>query len=565
MANHKSSHRIRPAKNPKGVSRRRVPPRNMTLTSEPFVKQVDWKSAAARDEGAKQAAQFGITESNLGQRLEFIRLGEEDRLLLMSHYEWVVGVASTIAREFYDWQFSFAPTRIFFEDIARRRQIALAALRERLERSQATYITEAFAGAQQNWGLDYFERRLRVGWLHDQINLPFKWYVGSYSEMQRLIGMHLRSDFSESVAASIEHAVSRVFNYDMQAIGDSFLLNTLGSMGLDISAIAEVNGGDKTESLKQVKDAITILIEQGTALAERRLNDPIFQKTASCSGKFGKAFATIRDTLRESMTGIAQSAAAVAASAEQLTAVSHQLAGNAEETAVQAKVVAGASSEVSKKVALVATSSEEMQSAIQEIAKSASASATVARNAVAAADTAKQTIQRLGESGLEIEKVIKVITSIAQQTNFLALNATIEAARAGEAGKGFAVVANEVKELAKRTGHATEEIGRKMEAIQNDTRSAVEAIVRIGGIINEVNDNSNNIASSVEEQTVTTNEINRNVSEASSGTGDIAQNIGGVATAAQDTTKVAADTQIAAKSLSEMASTLQNLVSRFQL
>ena len=110
-----------------------------------------------------------------------------------------------------------------------------------------------------------------------------------------------------------------------------------------------------------------------------------------------------------------------------------------------------------------------------------------------------------------------MITSIAQQTNLLALNATIEAARAGEAGKGFAVVANEVKELAKQTAKATEDISRKIEAIQGDTKGAVEAIAQIGKIINQINDIQNTIASAVEEQTATTGEISRNVAEAAQG------------------------------------------------
>jgi len=164
---------------------------------------------------------------------------------------------------------------------------------------------------------------------------------------------------------------------------------------------------------------------------------------------------------------------------------------------------------------------------------------------------------------VEIGKVIKVITSIAQQTNLLALNATIEAARAGEAGKGFAVVANEVKELAKETAKATEEIGQKIEAIQSDTKGAVRAIGEISGIINQINDISNNIASAVEEQTVTTNEIGRNVGEAAKGTSEIAKNIGGVAVAAQNTTRGAADMQKAAQSLSGMAAQLQGLVAKF--
>jgi methyl-accepting chemotaxis protein len=205
-----------------------------------------------------------------------------------------------------------------------------------------------------------------------------------------------------------------------------------------------------------------------------------------------------------------------------------------------------------------------MGASIREIAGNANEAARVAQQAVKVADVTNQTISKLGESSCEIGKVIKVITSIAEQTNLLALNATIEAARAGEAGKGFAVVANEVKELAKETAKATEDIGQKIDAIQSDTRSAVDAIREISQIIGQINDISNTIASAVEEQTATTSEISRNVAEAAKGSGEIAQNITSVASAAQSTTQGAGNTQQASAELSRMAAELQQLVSRFK-
>jgi len=183
---------------------------------------------------------------------------------------------------------------------------------------------------------------------------------------------------------------------------------------------------------------------------------------------------------------------------------------------------------------------------------------------VKVAETTNSIVGKLGESSADIGKVVKVITSIAQQTNLLALNATIEAARAGEAGKGFAVVANEVKELAKETAKATEDISQKIEAIQGDTKGAVEAIAEITTVINQLNDISGTIASAVEEQTATTNEIGRNVTEAAQGSGEIAQNITGVAAAAESTSSGATDTQKAASELARMASELQQLVGQFR-
>jgi methyl-accepting chemotaxis protein len=343
-----------------------------------------------------------------------------------------------------------------------------------------------------------------------------------------------------------------------------------GSLGVRADATKHLGDFRKVvEGVNQTLDAVLEPIQEAAGVIAQIADQDL---TVRVEGKYRGDHAAIKDNvnrmgtdLRSSIQQIAQSASVLASASEELTASSQQMAGNAEETATQANVVSAAAEQVSKNVSVVATGAEQMQTSIREIAKSANEAAKIAKTAVRAAESTNSTIGKLGESSLEIGKVIKVITSIAQQTNLLALNATIEAARAGEAGKGFAVVANEVKELAKETAKATEDIGQKIEAIQSDTKGAVQAIAEIGAVINQVNDISNTIASAVEEQTVTTNEIGRNVTEAARGTSDIAKNISGVALAAQNTTQGASDSQKAASSLAAMAAQLQAIVGKFKL
>ncbi len=286
-------------------------------------------------------------------------------------------------------------------------------------------------------------------------------------------------------------------------------------------------------------------------------------------GNVYKVVKTARDAtaavqLRQRVEGIlkavGENARNLNGASEELSAVAQQMSAAAEETSAQATSVSAASEEVSRNVQSVAAGSEEMTASIHEIAKNAADAARVAAQAVSVASSTNTTMTKLGESSADIGKVVRVITSIAQQTKLLALNATIEAARAGEAGKGFAVVANEVKELAKETAKATEEISGKIETIQTDTRGALAAIGQISSIINQINDIQNTIASAVEEQTATTNEISRSVAEGARGSNEIASNITNVAAAARETSVGASRSLKAAQALAHMAGELEKLV-----
>ena len=316
------------------------------------------------------------------------------------------------------------------------------------------------------------------------------------------------------------------------------------------------------EELKQKVDSISRVV---AAAAAGDLTHEVSVSGQDVIGQMGEGLARFFKDLRGSISAISQNSQSLANASEELSSTSQQMSANAEETSTQANVVSASAEQVDKNLQTVATGTEEMSASIKEIAKNAHESAKVATAAVKVADDTNQIVSKLGDSSIEIGQVIKVITSIAQQTNLLALNATIEAARAGEAGKGFAVVANEVKELAKQTAKATEDISRKIEAIQGDTKGAVGAIGQISSIIKQVNDISNTIATAVEEQNATTNEMARNVGEAAKGSGEISKNIGGVAEAAKSTSHGANDSLKASQALAKTATELRELVQRFKI
>jgi len=215
----------------------------------------------------------------------------------------------------------------------------------------------------------------------------------------------------------------------------------------------------------------------------------------------------------------------ISVSIEKMNAQSNTITSSVEESSVNMTSIASSSEEMSLSVSAVAAAIEEMSTTTNDIARNCQKESEIAEIANSQAQSTNEMMNKLEVSANEIGKVLDVIKAIADQTNLLALNATIEAASAGEAGRGFGVVANEVKELAKQTAQAIEEIDEKISDIRSNTTSSVKSIKEITTVIEDVNNISQTIVAAVEEQSSTINEISKSVSHVSTASNEVSQNV----------------------------------------
>ena len=402
---------------------------------------------------------------------------------------------------------------------------------------------------------------------------PWNWIVGT--------GIYL-DDIKAAEIQKTKEIKSAIASQRNELIGIIIILFVLGAGVITyISLKITIPIKHAGEMLKD--------IAQGEGDLTKRLKVETKDEVGEMAEWFNKFIETIQKIIKD----VAQNANQVREASVELSEISKQMTSGAEQTSEKANVVAAAGEEMSSNMSsvaaateeaatnvnMVATAAEQMITTINEIAQNSEKASNITSKAVDQTQSASNKVDELGSAANEIGKVVETITEISEQVNLLALNATIEAARAGEAGKGFAVVANEIKDLAKQTAEATQEIKGKIGAIQGSTGATVTEIGQILKVINDVNDIVSTIATAVEEQSVTTREIAQNVAQASKGiqevnenvaqssivAGDIAKDIENVNQASGEMSNSSNHVNMSAEALARLSETLNGMVGKFKV
>nr|WP_255347743.1 methyl-accepting chemotaxis protein [Hydrogenivirga sp. 128-5-R1-1] len=447
-----------------------------------------------------------MSEENLRLRKEFMGLSAEDISTLSQLYSWAREYGPRIVKEFYDVQFSFPETRDFLQKVAQRKGITLEALRAQVERTQLQYFLDIFEEAKRggNFGVPYFERRLRIGSIHNVLNLPMKWYIGSYAIYTELVIKYLQRAFrfKPGFREKAIKAIVKVFVYDMQSVFDAFFFDFLKDVGVDIDRIEEAKDPMKdlsdfyVELKKLVKDKmeerareVEEVIRQLSEAMEKLSRGDFTISVEVRKGEYEDLYKNFNNMvlkLKEVLNKTFSSSSDLTDKAIVLTDIAYGMEKNLQRLHEQINAISTSAEEFSMIVQQNAGNIleaknlvETMYSTFNESHKTLDALIAGMKDIYESVQKYSEVIRELSKSVERIGEITGTINSIAEQTSLLSLNAAIEAARAGEAGRGFAVVADEVRKLAERTSESAKDIIEIIEGIGESTSKAVDLVHKI--------------------------------------------------------------------------------------
>ncbi len=419
-------------------------------------------------------------------------------------------------------------------------------------------------------------------------NYVDEWNALQQLEQDRLIvaGNALKAAQDTSAAAILETEEIAAYTNDSLTLAKVMLI-----IGVVISTVISCILGFVI--IRSITGPLQKLVAHIRKVASGDLTENTNIEQKDEIGDLAKSLDEMTSNLRTIMQEISENSYSLSSASTELSATSSQLASSSDEMTEKSSnvmaageqlssgmdTISSATEELSQSANEVASAVEEMTSTIGEITRNCLRESEIARNASEESNQTQKVMSNLKLAADEIGKVVELITNIAAQTNLLALNATIEAASAGDAGKGFAVVANEVKELARQTSEATEQISSKIQSIQSSTHECEKAISHVTGIIDEVSQISDTIASAIEEQSSTTAEIAKTITSVSTSTEDVAKQVHESATGAKDVSSNihyinnsavqvssgASETNNNSESLATMAEQLNKIVSKFKI
>jgi len=398
-----------------------------------------------------------INQKNLSLRLSFLKLGAKEQAMLRRLKPWLEKRASRIARSFYDFQFEHEASFDFFRRYAKRNNMHLDSLREHLESAQAEYMLQWGMAGERGIDLKYFERRLRIGQLHNQIGLPQKWYMGSYALYIELIEKQLRKDFffRPWFRNRARQALTRLMLLDLQAVSDGFLVDLLGELG-DLDKIIHIP--DEKEDLSDHVNVVKIFLRE------------LLEKVTATCEELGEAMDRLRSKAENLSSSAQQEAAAIQQMNATLLHIRQSVTKNDQRAKETAHITIGSNSNHGETAGLNSEETLSLTGAMRNI----------------------------GLASQEIAKIVDLINEIAFQTNLLSLNASVEAARAGEHGKGFAVVANEVRALSVKTKESSENIKRLVQgatgAVTKGDSFVLDVAERIQAIAEDLDGQTTSIA-----------------------------------------------------------------------